>query len=125
MEDIYYVVIPNNKRFKGVYVNKNAILESEIVDEEVSSIITEVDNIINDISNLNVDNELKKYLLESELRMLNLKGELRDIDLTHYYSHRNIKDEFDALKMDFKQLKHDLSGAENDDAIIDEAIEED
>lgn len=79
MEDIYYVEIPNNKRFKGVYVNKKAILESEIVDEEVSTIKTEVDNIINDISNLNIDNELKRYLLKSELRMLTLKSELKHL----------------------------------------------
>lgn len=122
-EDIYYVEIPNNKRFKGVYINKKVILEKEIVDEDVSSIITEVDNIINDISNLNIDNELKKYLLKSELRMFNLKSKLRDIDLTCYYRHRNIKDDFDGLKMDFKQLKHDLLGAE--DNKIDEAIDED
>lgn len=33
-EDIYYVEIPNNKRFKGVYVNEKVILEKEIVDDE-------------------------------------------------------------------------------------------
>lgn len=57
-EDIYYVEIKNNERFKGIFVNKKAMLEKEIVDEDVSSIKTEVDNIINDISNLNIDNEL-------------------------------------------------------------------
>ena len=67
-EDIYYVEIKNNELFKGVYVNKKAILEKEIVDEDVSSIKTEVDNIINDISNLNIDNELKRYLLKREKR---------------------------------------------------------
>lgn len=107
-EDIYYVEIPNNKRFKGVYVNKKAILENEVVDEDVSSIKTEVDNIINDISNLNIDNELKRYLLKSELRIFNLRRMVRD---------------FDGLKRDFKQLKHDLLGAE--DNKIDEAIDED
>lgn len=124
MEDIYYVEIPNKKGFKGVYVNKKVILEKEIVDEDVSSIKTEVDNIINDISNLNIDNELKKYLLKSELRMLNLKGEIRDIELTHYFRCRNIKDDFDALKMDFKQLKHDLLGTEDDNIDMDENIDE-
>ena len=54
-EDIYYVEIKNNERFKGVYVNKKVILKKEIVDEDVSSIKTEVDDIINDISNLNID----------------------------------------------------------------------
>lgn len=122
-EDIYYVKIPNNKRFKGVYVNKKAILEKEIVDEDVSSIKTEVDNIINDISNLNIDNELKRYLLKSELRIFNLRRMVRDVDLTYQFACRNIRDDFDGLKRDFKQLKHDLLGAE--DNKIDETIDED
>lgn len=122
-EDIYYVEIKNNERFKGVYVNKKAILEKEIVDEDVSSIKTEVDNIINDISNLNIDNELKRYLLKREIRMLEFKGIVRDIDLTYQFACRNIRDDFDGLKRDFKQLKHDLLGAE--DNKIDEAIDED
>lgn len=121
-EDIYYVEIPNNKRFKGVYVNKKAILEKEIVDEDVSSIKTEVDNIINDISNLNIDNELKRYLLKREIRMLEFKGMVRDIDLTYHLACLNIRDDFDALKMDFKQLKRDLLGTEDDN--IEEAIDE-
>ena len=33
-EDIYYVEILNNKRFKGVYVNEKVRLENEIVDED-------------------------------------------------------------------------------------------
>lgn len=122
VEDIYYVEIPNNKRFKGVYVNKKAILEKEIVDEDVSSIKTEVDNIINDISNLNINNELKRYLLKSELRMFNLKSNVRDVDLRYQFACRNIRDDFDGLKMDFKQLKRDLLGTEDDN--IDEAIDE-
>ena len=121
-EDIYYVEIPNNKRFKGVYVNKKAILEKEIVDEDVSSIKTEVDNIINDISNLNIDNELKRYLLKREIRMLEFKGMVRDIDLTYHLACLNIRNDFDALKMDFKQLKRDLLGTEDDN--IEEAIDE-
>lgn len=121
-EDIYYVKIPNNKRFKGVYVNKKAILEKEIVDEDVSSIKTEVDNIINDISNLNIDNELKRYLLKREIRMLEFKGMVRDIDLTYHLACLNIRNDFDALKMDFKQLKRDLLGTEDDN--IEEAIDE-
>ena len=122
-EDIYYVEIPNNKRFKGVYVNKKAILEKEIVDEDVSSIKTEVDDIINDISNLNIDNELKRYLLKNELRIFNLKRMVRDVDLTYHFACRNIRDDFDGLKMDFKQLKRDLLDTEDDN--IDEAIDED
>lgn len=122
-EDIYYVEILNNKRFKGVYVNEKVRLENEIVDEDVSSIKTEVDNIINDISNLNIDNELKRYLLKSELRIFNLRRMVRDVDLTYQFACRNIKDDFDELKRDFKQLKHDLLGAE--DNKIDEAIDED
>lgn len=123
-EDIYYVEIPNNKRFKGVYVNKKVILENEIVDEDVSSIKTEVDNIIKDILNLNIDNELKKYLLKSEIRMLKLKSELRHVNWKYDYYYDGIKDEFDALKIDFKQLKHDLLGAEDDNIDIDENIDE-
>ena len=122
-EDIYYVEILNNKRFKGVYVNEKVRLENEIVDEDVSSIKTEVDNIINDISNLNIDNELKRYLLKSELRIFNLRRMVRDVDLTYQFACRNIRDVFDGLKRDFKQLKHDLLGAE--DNKIDEAIDED
>ena len=124
-EDIYYVEIPNNKRFKGIYVNKKAILEKEIVDEDVSSIKTEVDDIINDISNLNIDNELKRYLLKSEIRMLKFKGMVKDVDLTYHFACRNIRDDFDGLKMDFKMLKCDLLGAEDDNIDIDEAIDED
>lgn len=122
-EDIYYVEIKNNKRFKGVYVNEKVRLENEIVDEDVSSIKTEVDNIINDISNLNIDNELKRYLLKSELRIFNLRRMVRDVDLRYQFACRNIRDDFDGLKRDFKQLKHDLLGAE--DNKIDEAIDED
>lgn len=122
-EDIYCVEILNNKRFKGVYVNEKVRLENEIVDEDVSSIKTEVDNIINDISNLNIDNELKRYLLKSELRIFNLRRMVRDVDLTYQFACRNIRDDFDGLKRDFKQLKHDLLGAE--DNKIDEAIDED
>lgn len=121
-EDIYYVEIKNNKRFKGVYVNKKVILEKEIVDEDVSSIKTEVDNIINDISNLNIDNELKRFLLKREIRMLEFKGMVRDIDLTYHLACLNIRDDFDALKMVFKQLKRDLLGTEDDN--IEEAIDE-
>ena len=40
-EDIYYVEIKNNKRFKGVYVNKKVMVEKEIADEEMASIKTE------------------------------------------------------------------------------------
>lgn len=124
-EDIYYVEIPNNKRFKGIYVNKKVILEKEIVDEDVSSIKTEVDDIINDISNLNIDNELKRYLLKSELRIFNLKRMVRDVDLRYQFACRNIRDDFDALKTDFKQLKRDLLGTEDDNIYIDENIDED
>lgn len=122
-DDIYYVEIPNNKRFKGVYVNKKVILENEVVDEKIRSIKTEVDNIINDISNLNIDNELKRYLLKREMRILEFKGMVNNINLTYHFECRNIRDDFDVLKMDFKQLKRDLFGTEDDN--IDEAIDED
>ena len=124
-EDIYFVEIKNNKRFKGVYVNKAVILEDEVVDEEVSSIKTEVDDIINEISNLNIDNKLKRYLLKSELRMFNLKSELYHINWKlNWYDHY-IKKDFDALKKDFEQLKRDLLGTEDnieEDIDVDEDI---
>lgn len=105
-EDIYYVEIPNNKRFKGVYINKKVILEKEIVDEDVSSIKTEVDDIINEISNLNIDNKLKRYLLKSELRMFKLKSELHHINWKlDWYDH--------YIKKDFEQLKRDLLGTDD------------
>ena len=49
MEDIYFVEISNNKRFKGVYVNEAVMLESEILDEELSSIKTEVEALMFEI----------------------------------------------------------------------------
>jgi hypothetical protein len=48
---------------------------------------------------------------------------VRDVDLTYQFACRNIRDDFDGLKRDFKQLKHDLLGAE--DNKIDAAIDED
>lgn len=108
MEDIYYVEIPNNKCFKGVYVNKKVILENEVIDDEISSMKTEVDEIINEIKNLNISKEFKIYLLKSEFEIFRLKNELKD------------------LKKDFKQLKCDLLGAKDDiEEDIDEDIDED
>ena len=57
------------------------------------------------------------------MRILEFKGMVNDIDLTYHFACRNIRDDFDVLKMDFKQLKHGLLGAE--DNKIDEAIDED
>lgn len=98
MEDIYYVEVPNNKRFKGVYVNKKAILEDESIDDG----LTETDKLIAEIKKLNINTELKMHLLRRELEMFRLKCELK------------------YLKIDFEMLKRDLLGAENDDADIDE-----
>ena len=102
-EDIYYVEIPNNKRFKGIYVNKKAIFEKEIVDDKYG--FKDVDTLINEINNLNISNKFKIYLLKSEFEIFRLKKELRD------------------MKSDFKMLKRDLLGTEDNN--IDEAIDED
>ena len=104
-EDIYYVEIKNNERFKGVYVNKNVILEEEIVDDKYG--FKDVDTLINEIKNLNISNKFKIYLLKSVFEIFRLKKELRD------------------MKSDFKMLKRDLLGAEDDNIDIDEAIDED
>lgn len=99
-EDIYYVEIKNNERFKGVYVNKNVILEKEIVDDKYG--FKDVDTLINEINNLNISNKFKIYLLKSEFEIYRLKKELRD------------------MKSDFKMLKRDLLGAEDDNIDIEE-----
>lgn len=104
-EDIYYVEILNNKRFKGVYVNKNAILEQESINDGYS--ITETDKLIAEIKKLNISKELKMHLLRRELEMFRLKSELK------------------YLKIDFEILKRDLLGSENDVVDTDEVIDED
>lgn len=81
-EDIYYVEIPNNKRFKGVYVNEKVILEEEVVDEEIASIKTEFEARLFEIKSLNIDNEVKKYLFKRDFEIYRLKrdlNELRDV----------------------------------------------
>ena len=81
-EDIYYVEIKNNERFKGVYVNKKAILEKEIADEEMASIKTEFEARLLEINKLNIDTELKKYLFKRDFEIYRLKrdlNELRDV----------------------------------------------
>ena len=104
-EDIYYVEIKNNERFKGVYVNKKVILEEESIYDKYG--FKDVDTLINEINNLNISNKFKIYLLKSEFEIFRLKKELRD------------------MKSDFKMLKRDLLGAEDDNIDIDEAIDED
>ena len=104
-EDIYYVEIKNDERFKGVYVNKKVILEEESIYDKYG--FKDVDTLINEINNLNISNKFKIYLLKSEFEIYRLKKELRD------------------MKSDFKMLKRDLLGAEDDNIDIDEAIDED
>lgn len=104
-EDIYYVEIKNNERFKGVYVNKKVILEEESIYDKYG--FKDVDTLINEINNLNISNKFKIYLLKSEFEIFRLKNELRD------------------MKSDFEMLKRDLLGAEDDNIDIDEAIDED
>lgn len=107
MEDIYFVEIKNNKRFKGVYVNKAVILEKEVVEDGIYEKygFKDVETLINNIKNLNINNELKIHLLKREFEIFRLKNELRD------------------LKIDFELLKSDLLGTEDND--IDEDIDED
>lgn len=120
-EDIYYVEIKNNERFKGVYVNKKAILEKEIADEEMASIKTEVEPLMFEIKKLNIDTELKKYLFKRDFEMYRLKrdlSELRDEKL-------ELVEKLAVMNSEFEQLKHNLLGAENDYAVIEENIDED
>lgn len=105
MEDIYYVEIPNNKRFKGVYVNEKIILEQDSINDGYS--VTETDKLIDEIKKLNISKELKIHLLRRELEMFRIKCELRD------------------MKEDFKILKRDLLGVEDDDVDTYEIINED
>lgn len=105
MEKLYYVEVTGNKRFKGVYVNKQAILEKESINDEYS--VTETDKLIAEIKKLNISKELKMHFLRRELEMFRLKCELK------------------YLKIDFELLKRDLLSAENEDADIDEVIDED
>ena len=116
-EDIYYVKIPNNKRFKGVYVNKNVILEKEIADEEMASIKTEFEARLLEVKQLNIDNEVKKYLLSRELEIFRLKRDLSELI--------DIKIKLALITSELEQLKRDMLGTEDDNIDIDEAIDED
>lgn len=113
-EDIYYVEIKNNKRFKGVYVNKKAILEKEIVDEEMASIKTEFEARLFEIKELNIDNEVKKYLGRREMEIFRLKRDLSELI--------DIKIKLALITSELEQLKRDMLGTEDD---INENIDED
>lgn len=121
MEDIYYVEIPNNKRFKGVYVNNNAILEQEDLDEELSSIKTELEPLMIEIKKLNIDTELKKYLFKRDFETYRLKRDLSEL----MDEKLELVEKLAVMNSEFEQLKHNLLGAENDDAVIEENIDED
>ena len=121
MEDIYYVEIPNNKRFKGVYVNNNAILEQEVLDEELSSIKTELEHLMIEIKKLNIDTELKKYLFKRDFETYRLKRDLSEL----MDEKLELVEKLAVMNSEFEQLKHNLLGAENDDAVIEENIDED
>ena len=115
-EDIYYVKIPNNKRFKGVYVNKNVILEKEIVDEEMASIKREVEALMFEIKKLNIDTELKKYLFKRDFEIYRLKrdlNELRDVQF-------ELIDKLAVITSELEQLKRDMLGTEDDNIDIEE-----
>lgn len=113
-EDIYYVEIKNNKRFKGVYVNKKVILEQEVVDEEIASIKTEFESRLFEVKQLNIDIEVKKYLARRELEIFRLKRELNELI--------DIKIKLALITSELEQLKRDMLGTEDD---INENIDED
>lgn len=119
-EDIYYVEIPNNKRFKGVYVNKKAILEQEVLDEELSSIKTEVEPLMLEIKKLNIDTELKKYLFKRDFETYRLKRDLSEL----MDEKLELVEKLAVMNSEFEALKHELLGAENDNVDIDETIDE-
>ena len=102
-EDICYVEIKNNKRFKGVYVNKEALLEKESIYDKYG--YRKTDKLVDEILKLNINKELKIHLLRRELEMFRLRSELED------------------LKLGFELLKRDLLGVEDDN--IEEYIDED
>lgn len=111
-EDIYYVEIPNNKRFKGVYVNEKVILEEEVVDEEIASIKTEFEARLFEIKSLNIDNEVKKYLGKRELEIFSLKRKLNELI--------DIKIKLALITSELEQLKRDMLGTEDDNIDIEE-----
>ena len=113
-EDIYYVEIKNNERFKGVYVNKKVILEEEIVDEEMASIKTEFEARLLEVKQLNIDNEVKKYLFSRELEIFRLKRDLSELI--------DIKIKLALITSELEQLKRDMLGTEDD---INENIDDD
>ena len=121
MEDIYFVEISNNKRFKGVYVNEAVMLESEILDEELSSIKTEVEALMFEIKQLNIDKELKKYLFKREFEMYKLKrdlSELKDEKL-------ELSLKLAVMNSEFEVLKRELLGTEDDNVDTNEDINKD
>lgn len=118
-EDIYYVEIKNNERFKGVYVNKNVILEKEIVDEEIRSIKLGVEALMLEVKQLDIDVELKKYLSKRDFEIYRLKrdlNELRDVQF-------ELIDKLAVITSELEQLKRDMLGTEDND--IDNDIDED
>ena len=118
-EDIYYVEIKNNERFKGVYVNKNVILEKEIVDEEIRSIKLGVEALMLEVKQLDIGVELKKYLSKRDFEIYRLKrdlNELRDVQF-------ELIDKLAVITSELEQLKRDMLGTEDND--IDNDIDED
>lgn len=115
-EDIYYVEIKNNKRFKGVYVNKNVILEKEIVDEEMTSIKTEFEARLLEVKQLNIDNEVKKYLFSRELEIFRLKRDSSELWNVQF----DLIDKLELITSEFEQLKRDMLGTEDDNIDIEE-----
>lgn len=113
-DDIYYVEIPNNKRFKGVYVNKKVILENEVVDEEIRSIKLGVEALMLEVKQLDIDVELKKYLFKRDFEMFRLKRDLDELI--------DIKIKLALIISELEQLKRDMLGTEDD---INENIDED
>ena len=118
-DDIYYVEIPNNKRFKGVYVNKKVILANEVVDEEIRSIKLGVEALMLEVKQLDIDVELKKYLFKRDFEMFRLKRDLDELRDVRF----ELTDKLAVITSELEQLKRDMLGAENDN--INENIDED
>lgn len=117
-EDIYYVEIKNNERFKGIYVNKKVMVEKEIADEEMASIKTEFEARLLEVKQLNIDNEGKKYLIKRDLEIFRLKRDLSELWNVQF----DLIDKLALIISELEQLKRDMLGTEDD---INENIDED
>ena len=102
-------------------MNKKVILENEVVDEEIRSIKLGVEALMLEVKQLDIDVELKKYLFKRDFETFRLKrdlDELRDEKL-------ELVEKLAVMNSELEQLKRDMLGTEDDDAVIEENIDED